>query len=267
MISFHPMTPNGATSPGLYARGYIYLSRDTVNDVAYLMRRKVWSPCVWRDGERREANFALADWCVLDFDDPIVSLDQAVNLFCDSTHVIGTTKSHRKEKNGITCDRFRVALRFSKRITETYPFKWNMRQAVERYNADPQCIDAARFYWPCTEIVSVFDDGYTHDVLEAPPPPPPDHGALERIRTAPLSRATKQLIAHGATAGLRNRQCFIAALELYRKGFSDSQVAAAVYGKVPTTDDFTEQEKRTILRSAKYHKDTPPRKKDVAHGA
>lgn len=266
MISFHPLAPNGATSPGLYARGYVYLTRDSLDDVIHVMRRKVWSPCVWHDGERREANFALADWCVLDFDSPEVTLDQAINnLFCDCVHIIGTTKSHRKEKHGIICDRFRVALKFSRRIVDTHAFKWNMRQAVEHYVADPQCIDAARFYWPCTDIVSISREGYDHEVRDAPPPPPPDVDALERIRNSPISRATRQVMEHGAAAGQRNRACFIAALELYRKGFGDDQVAAAVYARIPTSDEFTEQEKRTILRSAKYHKDTPPPKKDAAN--
>ncbi len=264
MISFHPMSPNGAVSPGLYARGYIHLIRDAVADVAFVMRRKVWSPCVWRDGERREANFSLADWCVLDFDDPVVTLDEALNLFCDRVHVIGTTKSHRKEKNGVVCDRFRVAIPFERRIDETYAFKWNMRQVVEKYSADPQCIDAARFYWPCNEIVSIEAEGYRQDVRDAPPAPPPDTEALERIRTSPISRATRRLMDVGADAGKRNHQCFLAALELYRKGYSEGQIATAIYAKVPTSDDFTEQEKKTILRSAKYHCDKPPPKRETA---
>ncbi len=154
---------------------------------------------------------------------------------------------------------------FARRIDEPYAFRWNMRQAVNRYSADPQCIDAARFYWPCNAIVSIATEGYHQDVLDAPPPPLPDVEALGRIRNSPISRATRKVMDEGVTAGTRNRQCFVAALELYRKGFADSQVAAAVYAKVPTTHDFTEHEKNTILRSAKFHCDKPPPKKD-AHG-
>lgn len=45
----------------------------------------------------------------LDFDDGF-SIEQAKQLFKKNTYIIYTTKTHQKEKKGLTCDRFRIIL-------------------------------------------------------------------------------------------------------------------------------------------------------------
>jgi hypothetical protein len=106
---------------------------------------------------------------VLDFDDPQMSLSEAIRTWQDSAHVIGTTKSHQVSKNGAPpCDRFRVAVPWSSRITDIKTYRYNMLQVSKSYPCDSQCKDGARLYYPCKEIVSIATDGYKQEVLVPP---------------------------------------------------------------------------------------------------
>ena len=96
---------------------------------------------------------------MLDFDSGEMTLGQAVeNEFPDYRHVIGITKSHQKDKNGIICDRFRVLLEFAETIRDLDQYRQNMAALIREYGADNQCKDGARFFYPCTRIVSVNND-------------------------------------------------------------------------------------------------------------
>lgn len=125
----------------------------------------MWSPIIWERGIRAQRYFKAALWCVLDFDDGQLSLDQALRLWCDSTHIIGTTKNHRLPKNGISCDRFRVAVRFERPITDLRVYRYTMTEIMQKHPCDTSCKDGARYFFPCSEIISVGDEeGYKEDV-------------------------------------------------------------------------------------------------------
>lgn len=165
MISYHPHQNGGS---GAYGQGF--LRADTL-DLARISRgicEFAWSPVIWTGGRRRQDHFEFADLCVLDFDSPEMTLAQALNIFSDMAHIIGTTKSHRKPKGGVTCDRFRVVLRFASRISALKTYRYSLKQVVQRYPADPAATDGARFFFPCTEIVSVLDDGFVEEVRDPP---------------------------------------------------------------------------------------------------
>jgi hypothetical protein len=125
------------------------------------------SPIVFQNGVRTEKNFLSADWLVLDFDEG-PSLASIEKTFCDSVHVIGTTKSHQKPKgHAPPCDRFRVWLRAEHTITNAGDYKETVRLLVRNYDADPACVGAAQLFWPCLAITSVAGEGYTQDVVRA----------------------------------------------------------------------------------------------------
>lgn len=175
MISF---MPKKVTDPRCTASGFI--STECIDPVrlSKCMANFVYSPCVWKNGVRAEGNFMHARWCVLDFDDGETTLEQAMNTFCDMHHVIGTTKSHRKD--GVT-DRFRVALLFEKQINDIRVYKYNMKIMIDKYGSDAACKDAARFFWPCIEIVSVSEDAtYSVDVKAPPPDKKPRKNRFEK---------------------------------------------------------------------------------------
>jgi hypothetical protein len=218
-----------------------------------LLSSYAWSPCVWRDGRRLETHFLYADWIALDFDDPDPECTIAAvkKKFCDQVHIIGTTKSHQKEKKDHPpCDRFRLVLKLARRCESLEDFRATMKDAVVRYNSDKICFDGARFFWRCRDIVSadLRDDLYYEDIVKAPEKKAAQQSTTFSTRGVHLK--TRQLMAHGAASGERNVRCSMAASNLILCGFSDDQVYAMIYSQIPTSSDFSEREKRGIIVSA-----------------
>lgn len=185
----------------------------------------VWSPILFRGGRRKSENFMYADWLVLDFDDGELSLDQAIhNQFCDSFHVIGTTKSHQKIKGTQgACDRFRVCLLFEERITDYETFKHNMRHYTKLYGADMQCQDLARQYYPCQEIKSVlYEEGLeTVEVLKPPPKVVrPWDGRTKKLPTYLMPYLSGSPI----TEGFRDKTAFVIAKDLLKAAYAPEQI-------------------------------------------
>ena len=168
MISYHLRKPD-ADRPNAYSRDFKWADIDDVTRLAKCATGFVWSPIVWADGVRRQDHFRAVNWCVLDFDNGEMTLAEAERLFCDMVHFVGTTKSHRKEKGGMVCDRFRVAMRFEKPITSLQVYKYNMHKILDRYPCDKACKDGARFFYPCQGITQMEADGYHVEVDEAVP--------------------------------------------------------------------------------------------------
>lgn len=136
----------------------------TIEDLALTITREVWSPIQWVNDERGKRNFESARIVALDFDQPgiydlagIVEMCQRDKL----SHIIGTTKSHQKQKMSdsgrlqIACDRFRLLLFADTTCRNVNLFEWNMIDATEIFDCDRKPKDGGRFFWPCKEIISV----------------------------------------------------------------------------------------------------------------
>ncbi len=124
--------------------------------------------CIWEKGVRLKKNFQFADLAFVDVDDG-VSLDEAINIFEDTTHIIGTTKSHRKPKNGVIADRYRVVIPFEKRITCFRTYESSVLKLVKMLDGDMVARTAATPYFRCHEIASIkpFDkDLYLADIVQ-----------------------------------------------------------------------------------------------------
>jgi hypothetical protein len=115
-----------------------------------------FSAIVWKGGIRSKDNFICAVLCALDFDGG-TSVDEAAELFSKYNHIIAASRNHQKDKGGVTCDRFRVVLEFERPITDVKEFEFNMAYYTRKFRSDPQAKDAARFFYPCTKILSKND--------------------------------------------------------------------------------------------------------------
>jgi len=108
-----------------------------------------YSPFIYENNYRLEKNSKLEECntLMLDFDDGI-TITQAKELFKNYKHIIATTKSHQKEKNGYTCDRFRLILPLEKNLDTTIEeYKQTMAFLILKYGNDKACKDIARFYY------------------------------------------------------------------------------------------------------------------------
>jgi len=125
---------------------------------------------------------------------------------------------------------------------------------VRHYKSDAACTDGARTFLPCKMIVSLQDGGKKLPIYEVPKdrPKPLD---IEKYKNLPVSNFVSSLMRYGTTPGERNRDCFKAALEMFRKNFDESLVRKTIFNSIPTSADFTDREKDTIVRSALSYRD------------
>lgn len=162
--------------------------------------RNIWSPIIWKDGVRTKANFQSCTYFVLDIDDGLPLADMID--FCKTqevSHIIGTTKSHRKEKVSSSgkmspaADRYRVIFPADTICTDAELYRYNLGIMAERFGCDESATDAARFFYPCKEVVAAatFKEGRVTWL-----PFDPDY-VPERVRYERRRETNRQLAAAG----------------------------------------------------------------------
>ncbi len=197
--------------------------------ISTVMKNYIWTPCIWRGGSRLCENFDYADYCALDFENYDCPLDWAVRTFCDCWHIIGTTRNHGISKDGTpVVDRYRVLLKWSRRISTLPEYVENMTRMISLYGSDTTGKDGARIFYPCNEIVSVYDDPEAIiDVEDGP-----TAQEIEDRKKAMLVYAEHRRSYSGISNYMRrylyremmpenklNNTCFILGCEMYRAGF------------------------------------------------
>ncbi len=235
-VSFHP-APVNYENKRIYGRGFQVM--DWPDLLPELICSQVWSGIVWRDGKRDQEHFVSADWAVFDFDDPDNNLDDIRRRYCDMRHIIGTTKSHQKEKKGVICDRFRLAVPFVKRIVSLEHYRQNMQKNIARLGCDAKCADGARFFFPCREIVSIQldPDLYGLDVEPYVEPPPVVHRIPHYVRYRCILPKFRLIMERGVAEGSRNedgRDCY---KHLRKIGYSEEDARRMAYAKINLPKD------------------------------
>ena len=247
MISFHRDIEHVGDARR-YSDGFEPANIDEVDRIALGISRFPWSGIQWLGGRRAQRHFGRAAWCVLDFDDGALSLPQAVNIFSDSVHVIGTTRSHQKEKKGLPpCDRFRVLLKFEQPIEDLETYRATMAYYIDRHGADPSCVDGARFFWPCVEIVSMQADGFAQEICTPVAYEPRDYSVYREMKTMP--RWIEGILKFGCGEGYRNTTCYKLGVHLTHCGFSTNEIVDLI-AKSPiylSLDEIT----RAVLNGAR----------------
>lgn len=217
---------------------------ETMRDALTIINRSVWSPIVWDGGLRRSSNFLFSDYCGLDFDDS-VSLDEAISIFKDYRCIIATTENHRKQKNGVYADRFRVVIPWERRIVCSNEYRHSMSLAIERYSADGACKDAGRLFKPSVDV-ALLNDADDMPVVEAP--------ARDELRTVTKQRGTgmpgwlRDLIARGSDGEPgRNIAAFKIATACFRYGVTEVlQILKSSYG----VNTLSDAELIMVIKSA-----------------
>lgn len=127
-----------------------------------------YSAGMFVDGHRKRDNYAnYSDIIILDIDDGL-SIDKASEIMKPFTHIIATTKSHQKEKNGIVCDRFRILLPCETPITlNSEQYSIMMKQVLKKFDfCDQVCKDSSRFYYPSKDSIVTHWQGFINFVWE-----------------------------------------------------------------------------------------------------
>lgn len=167
VISYHPASMNAHVGKAFTSGFRVYEGTD-LSRIANCLLRCAWSPIVFKDGYRKSDNFIKCHYLALDFEDPEYNLASAQNDFCDVTHIIGTTRNHQVLKDGRLMDRFRVLIPWERAIVDRQEYVYNMKLITSIYPADEKCVDPARHFFPCKEIVEVIDTGEGYTVRAVP---------------------------------------------------------------------------------------------------
>lgn len=209
-----------------------------------IVKPQVWSPIVWKGGQREKAAFESCSLVALDFDSGEWSLDDAMqyvqHIGCAA--LVATTKSHRKPKiSGAKklppCDRFRLVMAADP-CTSLDDYEYTMRQYVAALPADKSCVDGARYYFPCSEV-AWYQDGSRVSWLECPwdetaeakemafggPCDPEDYRNLWS-----LPYYIDAYILYGALEE-RHKKAYIVGCELARRGFQPFEIMQLLHAK------------------------------------
>lgn len=192
----------------------------SLNDLAKLATSETYSLSTFNKNHRTTENFQQTEAIGLDFDEGM-TIDQAVKEFTDYKHLILPTKSHRKEKNGVVADRFRVILFLESPITdaETYYSTWySLKQLFPA--CDDACKDPSRQFFKSTGVVSIQPAGKLVPVVKPQPKPKLEIVKLDAGQTGKLAHSTAHFLIQGASQGQRHVALYKAARDANQNGYS-----------------------------------------------
>lgn len=247
----------------MFSMGFVSSDSEDIKIISRIICKKTWSPCLFKDGKRTERNFVAANFAALDFDSPETPLADIHRRICDMTHILGTTKSHQKEKNGVICDRFRLLLKFEKPIENIFTYRKTMKKLIDHYGSDKACVDGARFFWPCKEILSIEECGYLQEVYDSSQDEnkiiiEEKQRKIDNDKNNLISSYTLNIINNGLrfvpkkTGEKDNsKSCilFRAALELARKNWPQEKIETILFRKI-SFEELKEFDRKKIAKSA-----------------
>lgn len=240
----------------------------TWEELIKLVTTSRYSTSVFSDSTRRNANFEFAEIMGLDIDngeaEEKMTLEQAKKAFADYKHIIATTKSHNRPKNGIIADRFRVLLFLETPITDVLTFKATWNKLLKDYPAiDKQCSDAARYWDPSvseTNSTIIFEN--KTGALIAPVDPivpqernPQQYAGVSKVfkeKNVSLKPATANFLVSGAPDGAWNGTLFNAVMDMRECGYTKDEVIqrVEVVTKLPQFKGHLDEADMATIESA-----------------
>lgn len=222
---------------------------ETLRDIVNIATKSVWSPIIWRGGERRAVNFLFSDYLVLDFDSSM-QLPEALDTFKDYQCFIATTMSHQKRKKGHVSDRFRVVIPWEKRIENLNLYRGNMEHLVEHYESDADCVDGARLYKKSPQVV-FFNEGEPMEVKNIKPKAQYEKNVIPLAPPRIMPGWLQDLINRGMCGEPgRNAAGFKIAAAMFRQGYSDNEVLFGLK-KSFGVGDLSDSELNRIVKNAR----------------
>lgn len=234
--------------------------------LAKVIRKFMWSPGVFRDNQRCNANFLYSDFIGFDVDnDPkheFYSLEQAINDWQDSECIIALTRNHMKPKIKTNRElpavpRFRIITRWDSRITDAETFTYTVERFLKAHGQyDSTCKDAARMFYPCSEIVFENYDGYRQEVRQLPPKSPiisTIDSAITQYIVQPtrIDKHVQEFLKKGKIfGGGRNIAVYISTLNLFRANVAPEKALDLIEQSPFDRDDFSQTELRRTYKNA-----------------
>lgn len=133
-------------------------------DICNYILNNNYSATTFKYNRRKKSNAQKTKIIILDIDEPQGNYPTINDLrlkIKDLNHVLATTKSHQKLKNGVVCDRYRLLIFLSEDVENTKHYSDYVAQISNHLNLkhDCKCIDLGRLFFRSVEILSMNLDG------------------------------------------------------------------------------------------------------------
>jgi len=259
MISFQSQRKGPSISP----EGFAPFDYKNLKELWSIVSVYTWSPTIFKDNYRLQSNYAFADLIGLDFDNDVpgkkqFTLDDAKTAFSGMYYLIGTTKSHGREKKGIVADRFRVIIKMSERVHCAAQYKYNLERLYKLLNSkiDISCLDVSRQFYPCKHL-AYYETGTPWKVLREDPiqaQRKKSERDLAKLQRAwrPLPKRAREFLEHGVMfRDGRNNNIFGVALMLFEKRYSEHEVFSLIKNAPIDFSGISDNEIWDTIRSAR----------------
>jgi hypothetical protein len=225
MISYNPNCTSDKDKARMHIGWEIAREVTLPSMMSSYVTRNVWSPIAFKNGHRKQINFLRADFLALDFENENFPLSEAIKVFSGMIHFIGTTRNHQILKGGKVMDRFRVVIKFDRPITDLSVYRYNLSKAIKHYQADNNCKDGARPFFPCREVVSVSDKGISWPVSDEKERMfDPDKYYKRYERSGIFPPFVHYFLSTEIPIGDRNSHCYGFAKDLTRLNYSEKEI-------------------------------------------
>ena len=210
----------------------------TLKEVADLIVKTDWSAGIFKEGYRQASNFLGSDLMPIDIDEGM-TINEAKEIFKDYAHIIATTRSHQKKKNGVIADRFRVVLVLSEPIDKEKNYVATYKHLCELFPCiDPSCSDGSRLYYKSVHIVSINESGrkidpnvYQTELRESTTTDAiTSHGRL--------SIEAYNFFTRGPESGPVNTQLYKACREAHQNGYNQEWVEERLKEMIANTGNW-----------------------------
>ncbi len=253
LFSLHPNTAN-LGNHAYYSKGFIVRPSLHLKQISTWITAQLNSPIIWTYGIRKEANFQSSSFCVLDVDDG-PCLEDAVKTFADYAHILGTTKSHQKDKGGKVRDRYRVFIQTECKLVKAPVYKHMNELLARQYGGDMQAVGAHMSFMPLREIISVRDKGMLLPIIDPPPVvtfKPKINSNTTYSGSRQIPRYVRDYLEIGPADGERNLTAFKVASGLSRTGFHEDEIVGIILdSRIPLDrSERVEREIRSAVRNA-----------------
>ncbi len=135
----------------------------TKEQLLHFIINNEYSAVKFKRNYRRKKNFKETDILIFDIDDLQENgrnISDVSLALAGVNHILAPTKSHRVDKNGLICDRYRLIIFCDNVITDNKTYKFNFLKFIEEYNVtvDLRASDSSRFFFRSSHIHSYCFD-------------------------------------------------------------------------------------------------------------
>lgn len=245
---------------------------DSFEELVGIVTAYHWAPGQFIAGETKsgkashykaEQFFKSTDLIGIDIDSDL-TLEEGIKVFGGFKCVIGTTKSHQKQKGEKPpCDRYRVIIKLRVPITKSniddYAATYSYLNKMADGKLDDSCKNPSRYFNACEKIVHINSNGVELQPVEAT--------KIERNTQSPviitsstrghISYKTKEFLEKGAKEGERNVRLYLAAKDLQQQLYPPNEIYALLEKSIGKYDDaYTRSTIDSALKDSPKH---PPR--------